>query len=250
MVDLIMSTKLRRISLLALTFVFTIVGVIIFSVSINEFFFKDICWSGNKAFESGSEIKKYKDGYTCLCEEGEIICSQKLKTEQTALELEDFTEKNLKFSYNYITNGITQDLLNSPLQTEFVSVANLKKGVEFSILQGQLCSEENRPAVQVGLYNYSDGILTLISIINQINTVYFVPCTVEVVYSISPLQLDLKKGIKLQYSNNVGEIVRANVCVYNSKIYTEGDYYESLDGCDVCRCSNGVSKCEGTGGCN
>ncbi len=234
----------KKIELMLLAIVFTFVGIYIALFSYREALIGNGCYVNGKLYESESEVDGYEDGKICFCDDGKVKCNEQGKeTDSSDLSLEDFIRKSLNFSYRYVSDGISSDIAQKPLQTQFRSVKSIEKGIEVVLEQGQLCTKDGKAPVQVGLYNATGNTLTVLLAVNTVASIYTQPCTVSATFRISPIDLELSSGFKLQYMSEDGALVPAQVCIYNSRLYNDGDNYSAIDSCNLCSCDNGISRC-------
>jgi hypothetical protein len=209
------------------------------------------CSVNGNSIQSGTRIVGYKEGFNCTCSDGKVLCTEVVQTEtDSELKVENFTRDNLTFSSKYITTGVSSELGAAPLNTVFESINSESGSIEVVLEQAQLCTQAMEAPVQIGMYHVSKNSLTLLLIVNSATSVYTEPCTVQAVFDISKLKLDPKDGFRLQYRSETGEIVLANACIYNSRLFNNGDKYKAVDECNICSCDNGISRCSNDRVCN
>ncbi len=207
------------------------------------------CWSGNKLYVSGLQIST-DENTVCTCSNGKVSCRELPKPDKALLSLNDFTSKNLTFTTKYLSPNIPDAIAKNILQISFEGVSIKNGNLEVVIHQVQFCTQDLKVPVQIGLYNFQGNTLTLLNSINNISTIYNKPCLVELVYSINKLKITDDGTFKLRFSDDKFEAVNGNICLYNSKIYSEGDKYVASDKCNVCSCSDGISKCSTNVSCS
>lgn len=241
---MVVTSKGKIIWLLIVSLFFIIAGFAVISSTFNTTFGSDACVVNGKQYSDGERVLGYKEGADCTCANGKVICTEIAQTgKDTNLEVDDFTRDNLQFSAKYITTGMSSEVEFAPLKTVFRSISSQENEVEVVIEQGQLCTVDREAPVQIGMYHASKDSLTLLMVVNSIASIYTEPCTVQATFNISKLKSDIKDGYSLQYRSENGELLRANACIYNEKIFNNGDNYKAVDGCNICNCDNGISRC-------
>ncbi|MBI2356461.1 hypothetical protein HYV12_00165 [Candidatus Dojkabacteria bacterium] len=238
-----MENSNQRISLILLSLAFVIVGIFIIISATRGALFPNICLSNFKMYSSGEVVSEEGDN-ECLCVKGKVLCAKKRDGDDlNQLTISDFVRSNLQFEYDYFASGVSPDLLSKPLGVSFTSIVTTEKSIEVQLQQSQLCSETGKPAVQIGLYNFRENTLTLLNVLNSIESIYVNPCTVTLQFKINKLTISDLSDFKLAYQTEDGQSTVADVCLYNKGIYNDGDNYVSEDKCNVCRCVGGVSRC-------
>lgn len=185
----------------------------------------------------------YIEGKECVCIDDVLVCEVE-QDEEKELKLEDFSLEGLGFNAKFITNTPSTELLGASLNTLFTSVSSEDDNLVISLEQKQLCSKDDEPPVQVGMYYIDGNELTLLSVVNTVASVYTQECVISVEFDLSKLDVEISDSLVLRYMSEQGDIVDANVCVYNDGVYNSGDVYEAEDGCNLCECVNGVSRCD------
>mgnify|MGYP002624176571 CR=1 FL=1 len=241
----------RKAWLVLVTVCFVIAGLALAWFSFERAFLGDRCWVNGHFYADGEGIEGYRDGKSCGCSNSAVICEDISSIDlDRELTPEDFTRDNLEFEARYITSGVSQALSQSTLNTSFKCIDTQKKGIVVVLEQAQRCTETMEAPIQIGMYHSSAKALTLSLVVNDVASVYTQPCTVEATFALSEFKYELGNDFALQYRSEDGQLVKANSCVYNSKLFNHEDRYEAIDGCNICRCDDGISKCSNDRVCN
>ncbi len=181
----------------------------------------------------------------CNCNAGKILCINKSNNGDSKIDdsKDGFTQKNLTFEAEYLTNIVSKEIDNLPLKTKFESIENSDKATKIVINSVQMCKKNLNIAPQYGLYKYENNQLVLQNNVNTVESIFNTPCVVKAVFEIKGLDIDIEKGVELLFTDQSGYYTAANVCVYNSKLYNSGDKYYALDKCNICTCVDGVTQC-------
>jgi hypothetical protein len=245
MIDLAMigpKAKVAWLMLISLFFVAS--GSILIWYMLRSAFVGNSCVADQGSVADGERLQGYKEGFDCTCVKGKIVCTEVVQSEvDNDLQIEDFRRDNLDFEARYVTAGASDEVAFAPLGTVFRGVSSRTDSVEVILEQSQMCTADMEAPVQIGMYHASKNSLTLLLIVNTVASVYTQPCTVRTTFNISDIDLDPKSGYRLRYRNEGGEVVSANVCVYNDGLFNNGDKYEAEDACNICTCDNGISRC-------
>lgn len=238
-----MENSSQRIPLILLSLLFVILGIfLIISIS-RGYLLPNKCLRDFKVYSVGGLVSKEGDR-SCYCTSGKVVCSvNKDDSSASKLQISDFSRNGIDFSYKYFSSGVSSELLSKKLGVSFRSVVTSSKSISVEVIQSQLCNEKGNPSVQIGMYHFEGSTLTLLNVLNDIAEVYTEPCTVSLTFNIKDLEVKSIKDFRLAYMNEEGQSVDADVCLYNSEIYNDGDNYISEDKCNLCRCVGGVSKC-------
>lgn len=182
----------------------------------------------------------------CECVDNQLVC-ESIPVEKK-LTTKDFSIENLNFSAKFFSDIVSYDVENAALKTLFQSIINENSILRVTLMQSQLCTEKNKAPNQLGMYHFANGKLTLYSAVNDLAEVYDTPCNVEVVYEIKNFDL-AGSALELFYQNEDGEKTAADICIYSGAVYNDGDSYKAEDGCNICECVNGTSRCANDNQC-
>lgn len=243
MVNLGMENGGQRVSLILLSIAFTVLGLFTIISASRGALAPGSCFKDFRFYESGAVVSE-NDSQTCYCSKGKVVCSENQNEEiNDNLTINDFVRSNLAFEAKYFASGVSAELLGKPLGTAFASVVTGDKRIDVQLQQSQLCTETGKVPAQIGLYNFQNGVLTLLNVVNTIESLYIQPCTVTLTYKISKIDVSAAEDFKLVYQTEDGDKSAADICLYNNKVYNDGDNYISTDKCNLCRCVEGVSRC-------
>lgn len=180
----------------------------------------------------------------CYCDEnGEVVCKDGVGGELSDKVLpSEFTAEKLAYSYdflNYIENSST---LNSDIV--FADISNIESNLKITVEKKSLCNEDQNPAPQSAFYKlYEDSLVITIGS-NLVDPSFNTPCVTEGIFNIFNLKSSFPQDFKIYYQDEFDVLTSANSCVYEGFLRNEGDTYQSLDGCALCTCSQGLNKCE------
>ncbi|HVX92769.1 MAG TPA: hypothetical protein VHA74_01510 [Candidatus Dojkabacteria bacterium] len=228
--------------LVIVTLFFVVAGLAFSYSTVKNGLEQRYCWSNNKLYVAGSQVVT-NDGSICTCSGGKLACREIPKADKAEFTIKDFTNKNLSFSTKYLSPNIPEAISKNILQVSFEDVSVKNGNFQVVLHQVQNCTQTLKVPAQVGSYNFTNNTLTLLNAINNISTIYNKPCLVELIYTLNKFKINDDGTFKLRFSNDKFETINGNICLYNSKVYSEGDKYVASDKCNVCSCSDGVSKC-------
>lgn len=230
-------------SLILISIAFTVLGLFTIISASRGALAPGACFKDFKFYQNGSIVSE-NDNQSCYCSKGEVLCSSMEKdSSDPALTVNDFIRSNLTFEAKYFSSGVSADLLGKALGTSFSSVVTGDSKIDVQLTQSQLCTADGKVPSQIGLYNFRGNTLTLMNVVNTIESVYVLPCTVTLTYKITKLDTAVIDDFNLIYQTEEGDKSVADICLYNSKVYNDGDNYISADKCNLCRCVEGVSRC-------
>ncbi|KKR06168.1 MAG: hypothetical protein UT34_C0001G0208 [candidate division WS6 bacterium GW2011_GWF2_39_15] len=238
-----MQTGKQQIFLIIFSLFFLIFGVFVVISALRGSVSTKFCISGLSFSKDGDLISEI-DGKQCYCTNGKVVCSKVAVDESDKpLVVSDFLRSNLTFEAKYLSTGLSNDLVAKPLGVVFSTINTSRNTVEIVLKQSQLCTAQRDIPTQIGMYNYRKSTLTLLNVINSLESLYTVPCTVSLTYKINGLDVREVSDFKLVYQSEDGQRDIADVCLYNSNVYNNGDNYLAEDSCNVCRCEGGITKC-------
>lgn len=221
------------------TVAFLVVGISVIFFTYDRVSSTNTCNFNNTVYQNGAEVQGFQEDSKCVCSDGSITCSE--ETGELKLpDIADFKRTGLNVDIKYVASGSKESLAKSVLKTSFESVSKREDVLKVSIEQEQLCTEDNRVPVQIGMYYVRDDTVYVTNVVNK-DKKFSQDCIVLVTYTIPNLKKD--SSYKIVYLGEDGNSLNANICNLNGKVYFEGDVYSSTDNCNICTCLGGVSKC-------
>lgn len=163
----------------------------------------------------------------------------------TAVDFSFFGDSNLKFTAKFLSYSVPQSLATNKTQSEVQSVSFSDEIIKISVDQKQFCDSKQKLMEQVGLYNLNNTNLILTNLVTQSDD-FQTPCLVKLTYEISKISSDFllsNKSFVISFQNESKLIDSTHVCIYDSKIYNNGDYFSASDKCNTCSCNKGISSC-------
>jgi hypothetical protein len=233
--------KYDKYWLFVVTLVFVLLGSFVIYISLDRVRNVNSCNVGGTTYTNGMVVDGYQDGFDCTCQSGQILCT-KVAVKDEKPGIDKFERDNLKFSSQYQTSGTNESLNTSLLKTEFSSISVKNGTMDITLDQEQSCTADGRIPVQVGLYYISNSTLYITNIIRDDPLLYTQQCIVSVNYKISNWKKNVE-NLKIVYMAEEGTEQPASLCYYNNNIYANGDVYSSVESCNICKCSDGISKC-------
>ncbi len=242
-----MDTSIKKSSLVLLTIVLVIVGIVLSSLLVMEYIGKKGCEG-----QSCPCVRCVcEDGeYSCVHEKDEIDIKEKKEIEiNQAIEQNRFVTNNLKYSSEFISFPIANSVTTSPILTTLKRIYYVNGNLEVSFLQKQICNAIDgdlsigEAAGQAGFYYLEDDNLVLYNVVNPFNQYEGRSCTVKITYKIDSIDIDNLEDFSLYYQSEEGRLEKFSICVYNGKILMEEDVYEAKDGCNTCVCKNSENIC-------
>lgn len=238
-----MRKKKKSLFLLTITLLFLILGVFVVIFSARETISSYICLYNTRIVKN-NEMFELED-QVCRCSNGKVTCVKKDgdKSQIFGDEIKEFTQKNLVYKSEYLTNIVSTEIDGLPLKTKFTSIDSSDGQIRISINSVQMCKKDLTIPPQYGMYRFENNQLILQNNVNTVSSIFSTPCVVKVIYQIKNLPIDIENGVELLFTDQSGYYTTADVCVYNSKLYNQGDKYYALDKCNICTCSDGLTKC-------
>lgn len=233
--------RVEKYWLFVVTVIFVIFGSFIIFIALERISYVGSCVTDKGVFKNKSQVTDYEEGKVCECNDSKVICTNVVKDVEVP-KIEEFKRSNLKVDSKYLTLGTNDKLSKSALNTRFVSVSTKKDSIDIHIEQEQRCTADGRISAQVGMYYLDKDNLYITNVVSQDSKTYFQQCTVSVTYSISSFKAE-RERLNIYYVTESGSKEKASLCYYDNKVYIEGDVYSSVDSCNFCKCSDGISKC-------
>jgi len=233
--------------LIGITVLFVLTGLVLsfFALQESDLVIGHSCEVDGIEYVVGEEIIGYQKGHTCTCgKEGIVECipgDVEDLQEEVSLEITGLEIEGLKFEYNYLT-GITNgdaSLAINPLSFKNVNI--LEGSLIIVLEQMQLCPEANVVSEQVGFYEYNDNVLKLYNMIKTTSGDENVSCMVQLKYTFEEFK-DLN-DLEIAFVDETGLYTYAPICLYDEKIYSEGDVFRNSEGL-ICTCQEGDLECE------
>lgn len=227
--------------LIGVTVLFLFLGGFVIYFSYERLAGVNSCEFAGNSYSIGDIVNGYKDGYECRCENGDIVCTN---VDSTVLKptLDMFKRDGATVSRKFLIAGVNESIDQLPLKTKFSSISIKNGNMDITIEQVQKCSADLRIPIQIGMYYLAKDTLYITNVINTNPSLYTQDCVVSVNYRIGNWK-NMSEDLSIVYMSEAGEEVEASLCYYNQNIYGDGDVYSSVDSCNICRCSQGVSKC-------
>ena len=240
----------NNIFLVLVTILFVITGSLLLFSTLNEYGFgggEEVCVVDGVEYKKGEEIVGYRTGHKCTCgSSGLVECiplseSEELQKE-SAIDVSDWAKDGLDFNYSYIV-GISDDDVDFNTSVKFQDVRFEEEGLLIILEQYQSCLESGTPPEQVGFYNEGSENLSLYNMIRRVDDEETIGCLVRLEYTFEEIDYVDLKNVELRFIDNLGVVTSPNVCLYNDRVYFEGDFFEGEDK-EVCVCEDGVVDCE------
>lgn len=231
--------KLKQNNWLVVITIFLVVSsVIALVVSTRKSLGFGTCAFNENIYLAGQLIPNYNGREDCYCsKKGTIQCNK----DNTILSLEDYTSTNLKYFSNFL-NYLDEEEIDTD-NIKAVDIGYTEGKLSVVIEREGMCGQEQEIPVQVGFYKYSENKLTLTILTNQDSSIYNRVCKINGKFILTKEDFTLTEDFKLYFQNDLGHIFDLGVCVYNKKLYGEGDIFQSESG-NACSCNYGMVECD------
>ena len=230
--------KLKQKNWLVVITIFLVLSsVIALSVSMRKSLGFGTCAYDEDIYLSGQSIPNYNGRADCYCSKnGSVQCN----TDNSLISLENYSSAGLKY-YSGFLNYLNKDELDTN-NIQAVDVGYTSGVLSVVIEREAMCGEEQESPVQVGFYKYIENDLTLTVLTNRDTSFYNKVCKIDGKFVLEKEDLILTDDFKLHFQNDLGKMFDLGVCVYSSKLYSNGDILQSKDG-KACTCLSSVVEC-------
>ena len=233
--------KIQKVWLMFLSAVLLLGALITLIISID--WSTESCVINGTEYKSGEEVVGYLENADCVCNrEGKVDCEIN-DVSKSFLSNSDFTTKNLNFNAEFL-NSLSNAEVNISEEIVFRSVSQGTDGLKIVVEKLDLCTTTNIIPDQVGFFNVSDNNLVLTSIESGDPSKFSEPCIVKNTFLLSKITGELDESFKVYFRNESDEVYLADMCVYEGKIYNEGDTYRSENEDQLCSCQSGENICD------
>lgn len=231
--------KLKQKNWLLIITIFLVVSsVIALSISMRKSLGFGTCAYDKEIYLSGQQIPNYNGRSDCYCSrEGKVQCN----TDETLISFEDYSSSGLKYFSSFL-NYLEKESVSSDY-VQAVDVGYTQGVLSVVIEREAMCGDEQETPIQVGFYKLAENDLTLTVLTNRDPSFYNRVCKIDGKFVLEKEGLSLKEDFKLYFQNDLGKIFDLGVCVYNGKLYGNGDVLQSVEGDKACSCNSGVVEC-------
>ena len=176
----------------------------------------------------------------CICNyDGEKIFDENVLE---SVGTGEFVSSGLIYTFEYL-HFVEPNMLNIP-NIKFVDITYLGGGLKVNLEIISMCDEYRVPAPQVGFYKYEENRLTLTIGTNLTDEYYRFPCVTDSTFYIGNFSKNLNNDFKVVYQDEYDVIYQSENCVFEGYLRSNGDVYNSEDGCFLCQCIAGENVCE------
>jgi hypothetical protein len=177
------------------------------------------CVYGDGEYSAGQTIAGEP---RCFCtQKGEVVCDD--TEDEVSLESLEYENEDLEFSSSFL-NFV--DIESNFESMRFGEVSTVNKGLKIVVERLSKCDSNEKLPPQVGYYVFDNGNLFLTTTTNLIADDFSRYCMV----SNSFLIHGLSEVSKITYQSEDGRLIEANICVYDGRVFNEGDAFVGDDG--------------------
>ena len=177
------------------------------------------CVYGDSEYTVGEAIP----GSTqCFCnEKGQVVCSE--LDQEESLEITEFGNDDVEFSSSFL-NFV--DLDTTFEDVRFGEVSTVDRGLKIVVERLSMCNSNEEFAPQIGYYMFDGSSLYLTTTTNLLDQSFSKECMVSNTYLI----YGLSEASNIYYQSEDATIVEADICVYDNKVFNEGDAFVGDNG--------------------
>jgi hypothetical protein len=221
-----MSRKWNTNWLLFFTIALFISALAVFVTTFKDQFGLKKCVYGGMEYTIGQAIP---DQPKCFCnEKGEVICEEMVA--ETNLESTEFVNDDLEFSYGFL-NFVD---LKIPFESmRFDEVSTVDKGLKVVVERLSMCNVREELPPQIGYYMFDGTELHLTTTTNLLAGNYNKECIVSNIFLIH----GLSEVSKVSYISEDNRVIEAKICVFEGRVFNEGDAYVVDDSGEVVICN-------------
>lgn len=225
--------------LLIITILLVVSSVVALSISMRKSLGFRTCAYDEEIYLSGQQIPNYNGRSDCYCSrDGKVQCN----SDDTLISFKDYSSSGLKYFSNFL-NYLEKESVSSDY-VQAVDVDYTEGVLSVVIEREAMCGDEQETPVQVGFYKLEENDLTLTILTNRDPSSYNKVCKIDGKFVLESEDLSLKEDSKLYFQNDLGKIFDLGVCVYNDKLYGNGDVLQSAEENKACSCNFGTIECD------
>jgi hypothetical protein len=196
-----------------------ITALTMFIATFKDQFGLKTCVYGDSEYTAGQAIAGEPQ---CFCnEKGKVICEEEKVT--VSLETMEYENEDLDFSSVFL-NFI--DIEVNFENMRFGEVSTVNKGLKIVVERLSKCNKNEELPPQIGYYMFDGQDLFLTTSTNLLAGEFNRNCMVSNTFLIH----GLSEVSKISYQSEDGRIIEANICVYEGRVFNEGDAFVGDEG--------------------